>query len=100
MAVSHSFLNSVGSISDIELAHLSGFLKGKDGISILADCGFTIKILLKDIGIEWSIPPFIEGHDQLLAKEVQDGRHIASVRIYFERAIDRIKTFSILYLYH
>ena len=89
----------VGSISDVELTRVSGFLtsiQGKDGISIMADRGFTITEMLKDIGVDLNIPPFMEGREQLPAKEVQQGRHIASVRIHVERAIGRIKTFSIL----
>ena len=38
----------------------------------------------------------MEGRPQLPAKEILEGRHIASVRIHVERAIGRIKTFSIL----
>ena len=77
----------VGSISDIELTRESGFLttlQDKPGISIMADRGFTIKDMLKDIGIELNIPPFMEGRSQLPAKEVQEGRRIASVRIHVE----------------
>ena len=49
-----------------------------------------------DIGAELNIPPFMEGRQQLPSDEVQEGRRIASVRIHVERAIGRIKTFSIL----
>ena len=89
----------VGSISDVEITRVSGFLdsiEGKQGISIMADRGFTIKDLLKEIGVELNIPPFMEGRDQLPSEEVKQGRQIASVRIHVERAIGRIKTFSIL----
>lgn len=51
--------------------------------------------MLKDIGIELNIPPFMEGRAQLPVKEVQEGR-IASVRIHVERAIGRMKNFAIL----
>ena len=40
--------------------------------------------------------PFMEGRAQLPAKEVQEGRRIASVRIHVERAIGRMKNFVIL----
>ena len=89
----------VGSISDVELTRESGFLttlQDKPGISIMADRGFTIKDMLKDIGIELNIPPFMEGCAQLPVKEVQEGRRIASVRIHVERAIGRMKNFAIL----
>jgi len=43
-----------------------------------------------------NIPPFMEGRKQLPAEEVLKGRQIASVRIHVERAIGRIKNFSIL----
>ena len=89
----------VGSISDVELTRISGFLtclEDKPGISIMADRGFTIKDMLKAIGVDLNIPPFMEGRQQLPASEVQEGRRIASVRIHVERAIGRIKTFNIL----
>ena len=62
----------------------------------MADRGFTIKDMVKDIGIELNIPPFMEGHAQLPVKEVQEGRRIASVRIHAERAIGQMKNFAIL----
>ena len=89
----------VGSISDVELTRESGYLmtlKDKPGISIMADRGFTIKDMLKDIGIELNIPPFMEGRTQLPTSEIQEGRRIASVRIHVERAIGRLKNFTIL----
>ena len=89
----------VGSISDTELTRVSGFLsrlEDKPGISIMADRGFTIRDMLKEIGAELNIPPFMEGRQQLPPDEIQEGRRIASVRIHVERAIGRIKTFAIL----
>ena len=89
----------VGSISDVELTRISGFLtclEDKPGISIMADRGFTIKDMLQAIGVDLNIPPFMEGRQQLPASKVQEGRRIASVRIHVERAIGRIKTFNIL----
>ena len=62
----------------------------------MADRGFTIKDMLKDIGIDLNIPPFMEGRAQLPAKEVQEGRRVASVHIHVERAIGRMKNFAIL----
>ena len=89
----------VGSISDVELTRRSGFLtklEDKPGISIMADRGFTVKDMLKDLGIDLNIPPFLEGRRQLPSTEVEAGRKIASVRIHVERAIGRIKCFGIL----
>ena len=43
-----------------------------------------------------NIPPFMEGRVQLPAAEVLGGRKMASVRIHVERAIARIKNFTIL----
>ena len=89
----------VGSISDVELTRVSGFLteiNDKSGVCVMADRGFTIKDQLDAIGVELNIPPFLEGHQQLPANEVQRGRYIASLRIHVERAIGRIKQFAIL----
>ena len=89
----------VGSISDVELTRVSGFLtklENKPGISVMADRGFTIKDLLSKLGVELNIPPFLEGRQQLPAEEVQKGRKIASLRIHVERCIGRIKNFAIL----
>ncbi len=89
----------VGSISDVELTRVSGFiqkLEGRNGISIMADRGFTIKDQLQEIGVDLNIPPFLEGRQQLPSEEVQRGRQIASVRIHVERAIGRIKNLGIL----
>ena len=89
----------VGSISDVELTRLSGFLevvRGKAGISVMADRGFIIKELLSSIGIGLNIPPFMEGRQQLPPQEIQTGRKIASLRIHIERAIGRMKLYHIL----
>lgn len=89
----------VGAISDVELTRLSGFLdvvKGKRGISVMADRGFTIKDMLKEHGVELNIPPFMEGRQQLPPNAIESGRRIASLRIHVERAIGRIKLYSIL----
>ena len=58
----------VGSISDVELTRHSGFIEkidGKEGISIMADCGFTIKDQLEAIGADLNTPPFLHGRAQL-----------------------------------
>ena len=62
----------------------------------MADRGFTVKEMLKELNIELYIPPFLQGREQLPSEEVQKGRNIASLRIHVERAIGHIKTFLIL----
>ena len=89
----------VGSISDVELTRTCGFLEilaDKPGVTIMADRGFTIKDVLKELGIDLNIPPFLEGRHQLPAEEVEKGRKIASLRIHVERAIGRLKNYNIL----
>lgn len=88
-----------GAISDVELTRKSGFLEilqDKPGVSIMADKGFTIKDLLAELNVQLNIPPFLDSKKQLPLQDVQAGRRIASLRIHVERAIGRIKTYSIL----
>ena len=88
----------VGSISDVELTWVSGFiesLSGKAGVSIMADRGFTISDQLAVHGIKLNVPPFMKGRSQFLA-DVRKGRKIASLRIHVERVIREIKNFTIL----
>ena len=89
----------MGSISDMELTHVSGViekLRRKQGISFMADRGFTIQDQLDLIDVNLNIPPFLEGCGKLPAKEVLEGHKIASVRVHMERAINKIKCFNIL----
>ena len=89
----------VGSISDVELTRVSGLLihlEDKPGISVMADRGFTIKDILNDIGVKLNVPPFMDGRKQLSPEEISEGRKIASVCIHVEKAIGRMKSFSIL----
>ena len=48
------------------------------------------------IDVDLNIPSFLEGRGKLPAIEVLEGHKIASVRVHVERAINRIKCFSIL----
>ena len=85
-------------MSDVELTRSSGFLnklQDKPGISIMADRGFTIRDILKELNIELNTP-FMQGRQQLPQEEIQEGRKIASLRIDVERAIGRIKSFNII----
>ena len=78
----------VGSISDVELTKNSGFLttlQDKPGVSIMADRGFTIKDMLKELNIDLNMPPFLEEKPQFSSEDVQEGRKIASLHIHVER---------------
>ena len=89
----------VGSITDVELTRVSGYLEslqGKEGVSVMADRGFTINDQLSPLGISLNIPPFMGGQSQLQSDKVRSGRQIASLRIHIERVIGRIKSFAIL----
>ena len=61
----------------------------------MADKGFTIREMLKEINVDLNLPPFLNGK-QLTADEVLKGRRIASLRIHVERAIRIIKEYHIL----
>ena len=62
----------------------------------MADRGFEIQDLLVLKKASLNIPPFMRCKDQLDPNEEDETRQIASVRIYVERAIERIKNFNIL----
>lgn len=47
------------------------------------------------MNIDLNLPSFIEGRQQLPPNEKEEGGRIASLRIHVERAIGRIKAFSI-----
>ena len=65
-------------------------LKDKEGISIMADKGFTIRSMLKEIKVDLNIPAFLN-EKQFSSEDIQIGRKIASLRIHVERAIGRMK---------
>lgn len=85
-----------GSISDREIVERSGFLKlpFSDGDSVMAAKGFTFEDILP-LGVSLSIPPFLGMYDQMLAEDVIATQEIASLRIYVERAINKVKNFQI-----
>ena len=98
-AICYMFPLFVGSISDVELTRNSGFIQkidGKEGISIMADCGFTDNEQLKAVGAKLNITPFLDGKPQLSSEDVSKERSIASLRIHVERTIGRIKHYRIL----
>ena len=61
------------------------------GDLILADRGFNIYELVGMHQAEAKLPAFIKGKAQLTAKEVQESRKLAAVRIHVERLIGVIK---------
>ena len=62
----------------------------------MADRGFTIHNELARVGASLKIPAFLGARDYLTKAEVKASPTIASVRIHVERAIQRIKTYSII----
>ncbi|KAJ8018293.1 THAP domain-containing protein 2 [Holothuria leucospilota] len=98
-----SFLSSAwgGRVSDVELVRKSGFLSSRlhdPGDQILADRGFTMQDdFALQCSVELIIPAFTKGKTQLSAKEVEQSRKMASVRIHVERVIGLLKNrFKIL----
>ena len=85
-----------GNISDKELAIQSGLLDClEEGDSVMADRGFNIGDLLAGKDVTLNIPPRLT--DSQLSEDDRIVTHrIASVCVYVERAIGRIKTFRIL----
>ncbi|XP_065662460.1 uncharacterized protein LOC136085018 [Hydra vulgaris] len=81
-----------GRASDILITRESGFSsKHMPGDQILADHRFTLQ---EDFAARSSaelIPAFTRGKKQLLAKEIETSRKIASVRIHIERVIGLMK---------
>lgn len=66
----------------------------QDGDSVMADKGFTIQDLLP-LGTSLNIPPFLGSYNQMPVQDVIRTQEIASLRIHFERAINKIKNFDI-----
>ena len=62
----------------------------------MADRGFNIDELLLS-GVSLNIPPRLNESGQLTERERTNTRRIAAVRIHVERAIERIKNYSILH---
>ena len=84
-----------GSTSDKKITEHCGVLKHfVPGDSIMADKGFLINDILP-AGVTLNIPPFLETW-QFTEELVQETKRIARARIHVERAINRIKMFTIL----
>ena len=85
-----------GRSSDVFITNNSGILeKFQPGDEIMADKGFP-HIKVKD-GITLVMPPFAnKDRPQFTEEEMENTFSVASVRIHVERAIQRLKIFSIL----
>ena len=85
-----------GSISDKKIVQDSGFLdKIEYGDDIMADRGFLIRGELALKGATLNIPPFSFGK-QMSRNATTKTRRIARARIHVERAIGRLKSFTLL----
>ena len=62
----------------------------------MTDSGFTMHDELACFGVSMNIPAYLGGRDYLTKAEVKASQTIGSVRIHVERAIRRIKTYSII----
>ena len=86
-----------GRVSDKHLTTKCGFLrKLLPGDMVLADRGFDIADELALCGASLSIPSFTKGKDQLSQAEVESSRQLSRLRIHAEKAIGRLKNYSIL----
>ena len=87
-----------GRAIDKKITLQSGLLqKLSRGQDVMADRGFTIEKELEENGNGLIIPTCVGAHrTQLHAREVTATRRIAESRIHVERAIARIKEFTIL----
>ena len=87
------------SISDKEIVNRSGFLKKElwsGGDSVMPGRGFTVHDELACVGVSLNIPAFLVGRDYLTKAEVKASQTIASVSIHVEKAIQKIKTYSVI----
>lgn len=65
------------------------------GNQVMAD-GFLIGDHLARLGATLVMPPFLKGRKQLPECDVERARQLSALLIHVERAIERIKIFSIL----
>lgn len=96
-AVSFLSVGFGGRASDKHITIKSGFInKLFPGDCVLADRGFLVQREINEVGATLKMPSFTKGKKQLSAKEVDESRQLARVRIHVERVIGRIKKFRIL----
>ena len=94
-----SFLSRAfgGRVSDKVITQRSGYLDMLEyGDIVLADRGFLIAEDVSAHHATLVIPAFTKGKSQLSARDVEQTRKIARVRIHVERAIERMKNFKVL----
>jgi hypothetical protein len=76
-----------GRASDKVITHRSGYLDFiNHGDVVMADRGFLITDELASRGAELVMPSFLRGKQQFSAREVENSRKIANVRIHVERS--------------
>ena len=81
-----------GRVSDKHIVENSGYLRHIiPGDVILADRGFDVADTIALRQATLNIPAFTRGCDQLPAKDVEDTRKLANVRIHVERVIGSIR---------
>ena len=86
-----------GRASDRYIVRNSGFYNFIEPYDqIMADGGFKIKEELLQRQVSLSIPPRKQGTLPMTTGDVQETSHIANVRIYVEKAIIRVKWYTIL----
>ena len=95
-AVTFLFHGWGGRILDKQLTIESGFLNLLTiGDLVLADRGFFIVEEVATRGAVLTIPSFTRGKSQMPAKDVDESRKIAYVRMHVERVTGQLKTFKI-----
>ena len=86
-----------GSISDVDLVQQCGLLSLlESGDSVMADKDFDIQHLLSGLGVCLNIPPFRQGDQQFTPDDIIKTKKIAAVRIHVERAINRMKQYTLV----
>ena len=91
-----------GNVSDRFITKHSGFLDLiEEGDDIMADRGFIIRDMLLERKATLNMPPFtrkvnVGNRKKLNIAEIKQTRKIARLRIHVERAIERLKNFTLL----
>ncbi|KAJ8671462.1 hypothetical protein QAD02_002721 [Eretmocerus hayati] len=87
-----------GRCSDISIVENCGYLdKIPPGTSVLADRGFKgLDILLQRKSCTLTRPPSVQKDIKSSKEDVKLTKQVASIRIHVERAINRIRNYSIL----